>query len=233
MINCNDTNCTLEEVQMFDSRGELGINTGVTDKLEKITPQDQIQWSGERLLDTFIDPSFNPSRNIAFVKRIAIENFLSIDTGPFGDLFSASSRSPMRILYSRDFLAIIKKYTKYQEILKKSYFDTLRQDLTSLAQNYAFRRPSEVYDFLNDNVSLLPLLQEANREIRDYFPEENLILEVVADPEVDNIKELVVFIQTTINPDEALNKLEMLDENWWLDASLETFGKICIHLEFQ
>jgi len=143
------------------------------------------------------------------------------------------AEDPKHFVHTPDFSARTKKYTEVSELIKQSYLENLRRDLTSLSQNYTFRRSSEVLEFLSDNVSLMPLIEEAYRKIREYFPEEKLILEVVADPEVDNEKELMIFIHTTLNPDEALERLDMLDENWWLDASLEAGEKLCVHMEFQ
>jgi hypothetical protein len=76
-------------------------------------------------------------------------------------------------------------------------------------------------------------LVEAYDNIEAFFPSAELILEVVTDPEAKRDKELVVFIHTSLTPDEALDKLERLDRNWWLDASLDAGGKLCIHLEFE
>jgi len=74
---------------------------------------------------------------------------------------------------------------------------------------------------------------EAYGKIREYFPSAKLILEVVADPEADKEKELVIFIRTNLPPDEALDRLELLDRNWWLDASLDSGEKLCIHVGFE
>lgn len=104
---------------------------------------------------------------------------------------------------------------------------------SDLSKIYTFRKPSEVSEFLRDNHFLISLLVEAYDNIEAFFPSAELILEVVTDPEAKRDKELVVFIHTSLTPDEALDKLERLDRNWWLDASLDAGGKLCIHLEFE
>jgi len=44
---------------------------------------------------------------------------------------------------------------------------------------------------------------------------------------------LVIFVHTSLSPDDAFSMLELLDEEWWLDASADMNEKICIHVEFE
>ena len=127
------------------------------------------------------------------------------------------------------------RFKELFELIEKDFvgLEYLHRELTLLNRIYTFRKPSEVSDFLSDNVYLVPLLVEAYGKIREYFPSAKLILEVVADPEADKEKELVIFICTNLPPDEALDRLELLDRNWWLDASLDSGEKLCIHVEFE
>ena len=127
------------------------------------------------------------------------------------------------------------RFKELFELIEKVFvgLEYLHRELTLLNRIYTFRKPSEVSDFLSDNVYLIPLLVEAYGKIREYFPSAKLILEVVADPEADKEKELVIFICTNLPPDEALDRLELLDRNWWLDASLDSDEKLCIHVEFE
>ncbi|MCI0692184.1 hypothetical protein L0337_09300 [candidate division KSB1 bacterium] len=75
---------------------------------------------------------------------------------------------------------------------------------------------------------------ETYDKIGNYFgPQPEVVLEVVADPEADDDRELFTFIRTSLPPQEALEKLDQLDENWWLDAGDQADGKLCIHLEFK
>lgn len=106
------------------------------------------------------------------------------------------------------------------------------QQIDSLERLYAFRRREEVVNFLSDNPFLAPLLQDARPQIETYFRSyTQLILEVVTDPEAVDDRELVLFIQTDLPPEEALASLDQLDDNWWLEASRASRGKLCIHVE--
>lgn len=103
----------------------------------------------------------------------------------------------------------------------------------ALEKLYTFRRPMEVSEFLEARPFLVPLLVEAHDKIGEYFePQPEVVLEVVADPEADDERELFAFIQTSLLPEEALDRLERLDDDWWLDAADRGEGKLCLHVEF-
>jgi len=113
--------------------------------------------------------------------------------------------------------------------------------LQQLEQLYIFRGQTEVVQFLEAHPFLVPLLLEAYGKIKTYFSDAQLFLKVVADPEaiddnletLDDHKELVIFIATDLDPDKAIDRLNQLDENWWLDVSDQAEGKLNIHLEFR
>jgi hypothetical protein len=101
-----------------------------------------------------------------------------------------------------------------------------------LERFYVLRRREEVVDFLSDHPFLLALLQDAQGQIETHFRSySQLILEVVTDPEALDDRELVLFIQTELGPEEALASLDRLDENWWFDASRVSRGMLCIDVE--
>ncbi len=102
-----------------------------------------------------------------------------------------------------------------------------------LEQVYHFRKPVEVSLFLEMNPFLIPLLEEAYDHIRKYFPSSNLFLEVIADPEVIDERQLIIFIDANHGLDEASEALDRLDKDWWLDVMERAQEKLCITLEFQ
>jgi hypothetical protein len=121
-------------------------------------------------------------------------------------------------------------------VIEKKVMDIeyLHRELTLLSRLYNIRRESEVFKFLEDKPSLIPLIVEAHKRIRDYFGSSTeLVLEVITDPEATEDYELVIFVRTNLSPDDAFSMLEQLDEEWWLDASSEMREKICIHMEFE
>lgn len=102
-----------------------------------------------------------------------------------------------------------------------------------LERLYVFRNRAEVIWFLEKYPFLVSLLLEAYDKIGKYFPHSPLFLEVFTDSEAVNESQLVIFIATNLTPDKAVERLDQLDEDWWLDALEQSQGKLCINLEFR
>ncbi len=153
----------------------------------------------------------------------------------------------LQILASQAYESLLRKITANYKELLDSILSTFQQeiwretlslypasDLGALEQLYIFRRRSEVTKFLVDNPFLFPFLEEAHEQIRNYFGKSaQVVLEVITDPEVTGDRELVLFVRTSLSPDEAFKKLEQLGEEWWLDAPANARKKLCIDVEFE
>lgn len=128
----------------------------------------------------------------------------------------------------------IKNYEKLCELIEKNFIglEELSRELIYLSKIYKLREPSKVLEFLSNNISLIPVVVEAYEKIKKYFPQADAVLEVISDPEATN-EELVIFIRTSLSPDEAFKRLEQFDKDWWLDTSLKAGEKLCIHVEFK
>jgi len=108
------------------------------------------------------------------------------------------------------------------------------EELDILEQLYSLRKRSEVMKYLANNFFLFPFLQDVYEQIRSYFGKSGQpILEVVTDPEAIEDQELVIFIHTTLSADEAIERLEQFDEQWWLNAPVNIRKKLCIDVEFE
>lgn len=97
---------------------------------------------------------------------------------------------------------------------------------------FAVRERKEVKRFLGESPFLIPLLMEIHTKIQEYFPGTKSVLEVVADPEEKDDVQMVLYIKTDFQPEEALARLHCFDEEWWLDAMDQASNKLCVHLEF-
>jgi hypothetical protein len=91
------------------------------------------------------------------------------------------------------------------------------RDLKQIEQYYQLPRREEVIQWLEQYPVLVPLLLEAHNKIGEYFADAQVSLEVVPDPEVIGYSQLIAFIITGAEPDEAIDQLERFDEGWWLD----------------
>ncbi len=107
------------------------------------------------------------------------------------------------------------------------------RNIRSLEQLYTFRKPQQVSSFLQAHSFLVPLLFEAYIQIEQHFRSNpQVFLQVVTDPEAADDRELFIFIGTNLPPDEALDRLDRLDEEWWFDAMDSSKGGLCIDVEF-
>ncbi len=120
-------------------------------------------------------------------------------------------------------------------------YEASPQALTSASSNafysnienlYIFRDADEVTSFLEENPFLLPLLVESYPYIKKHFPDADVFLEVVHDPEIIGYTQLVAFIAVKQTAEEASQALDRLDEEWDPDAMERTEDKLCITLEF-
>ena len=105
-------------------------------------------------------------------------------------------------------------------------------DIEALEQLYTFRGRSEILEFLTQHPFLIPILLEAPKKIRQYFPDSQLFLEVERDPEVIDWIMLVLSILMKLDPNDAVDKLNQLDWNWGLHNSYEVRSKFITTLEY-
>ena len=100
-----------------------------------------------------------------------------------------------------------------------------------LEDGYVFEDKREVLRFVKKNRYLLSILEEALDIIPKYFAKEELLLEVMQDPEEDWV-DLALSIQTELDVDKAMEKLDKMDDEWWLSNIQKAKGKLCIRLDF-
>jgi hypothetical protein len=106
--------------------------------------------------------------------------------------------------------------------------------LPKLEEMYTFRNAAAVRSFLLAHLPLIGVLAEAHPYLSKYFgPNPQVALEVVSDPEADEGQDqLFAYILTSLPVDEALAKLDSLDEEWFLDQLDQVDGLFNFNLEF-
>ena len=102
----------------------------------------------------------------------------------------------------------------------------------NLENLYIFRDADDVTSFLEENPFLIPLLQEGYTHIKKYFPDSDVFLKVMHDPEFIGQKQLIAFIAVKLTAEEASQALDLFDEEWGLEAWIIAEDKLCITLEF-
>lgn len=90
--------------------------------------------------------------------------------------------------------------------------------LPGLEDLYTFRNSVAVRHFLLCHPHLIDLLFEAYPHLaRCFGPNPQVALEVVQDPEVADWTQLVAYILTSLPVNQALDRLDRFDDEWFLD----------------
>ncbi len=111
--------------------------------------------------------------------------------------------------------------------------DTRSQRLRRLEEIYFLRDAAAVKRFLHARPQLAEVLLEARVHLQKYFgPDPQVALEVASDPETEGLEELFAYIRTPLPVDEALARLNRLDEEWFLDQLDRVDGQFNFNLEF-
>ena len=105
-------------------------------------------------------------------------------------------------------------------------------DIEYLEKLYTWREKIEVLEFLENYQFLIPILLEAPDKICHYFPEAQLFLECVTDPEGIDDDMLELAICMNLDPDEAVDKLNKFQDDWWLNLSDKIRQPLCPILEY-
>lgn len=81
--------------------------------------------------------------------------------------------------------------------------------------NYKF--DSSVEAFLQEFPFLKQVLEEGYPQMMSLFgAETEIVLKVVIDSEIPDWRTLFAYIWTELDVDEALNRLDQLDDNWYI-----------------
>lgn len=126
--------------------------------------------------------------------------------------------------------------TSYQQTsCSNSYYEDLERFLNFLEgyRNCEVRSIPDLQAFLYDNMFLVPYLFQAFDAIWKAFgADQKVILEVIDNPGLEETKILTIYIVTELEPEEALRRLERIDEEWLLSRLNELSTKLCITVDY-
>lgn len=105
-------------------------------------------------------------------------------------------------------------------------------DTATIERFYTFEQPEVVRGFLDAHEYLLPLVFEAVGEIQQDFPESSLLLAVDMDPD-GTYDQLVMYIETPLSAEQALDRLSRIQQRWWLDALDRAHGQLGLSLTYR
>ena len=103
--------------------------------------------------------------------------------------------------------------------------------ISMLDQN--FHVDSTAFTFLKTHQFLAPLLVSGHPHIRACFPDSDVYIETVVDPETNDNEQVVVAIAPTVPPSEALARYQQLKQQWLIPITHQAQGKIVVLLGYQ
>ena len=98
---------------------------------------------------------------------------------------------------------------------------------------YSLKGKAAVIQFLDEYPFLIPLLLEARKNIRAHFPNSEVSLEVIVDPEAEDDDQLLASVSTSLGAEDVYRRLKEFDRAWWLDALGRSQGLLCISVNLQ
>ncbi|MDQ3322132.1 MAG: hypothetical protein M3525_06845 [Acidobacteriota bacterium] len=129
--------------------------------------------------------------------------------------------------------ALVAPINAVAELIDREIHQKTLEQINVLAREYEIRNPSEVAEFLSENLFLLDLLKKIPAQIRKIFgKKQNLTLQYYFDPEDSSWNKLHVYIPTKFKSRESRNLLEKFGESWWFDNETRADSKIFVNLRF-
>jgi hypothetical protein len=105
--------------------------------------------------------------------------------------------------------------------------------VTWLSRQYEIREPIQVKSFLSGNNTLRRMLSTIYSKIRKEFPSEKITLEVFSDSPHSSEKDIVVSVMTSLPVDDAIERLDKVEDVRWDQESKDPYVNICVRLDYQ
>ena len=103
--------------------------------------------------------------------------------------------------------------------------------MSELGRDFEIPDEEDIQAFLGRYPNVGSLLPEIRREIRKYFGDEKVNLELFYDPEwEDDDPPLFLNIQTHFGAGEALTRLKQFDHDWWLERLKQTKAPLVVSI---
>ncbi len=129
--------------------------------------------------------------------------------------------------------ALSKFFSLLQEVHSNIMQVTAANTASSIEGLYSLRGKAAVARILDEHSFLIPLLMEAREKLDVYFPNSEVSLEVIVDPETEGAYQLLAAVSTSLPAKDAYRRLKEFDRDWWLDEMGRSQGLLCISIEVQ
>ena len=98
-------------------------------------------------------------------------------------------------------------------ILSSKYYDSFEFKFNDLSDSFKLINPNEIYDFILLNDDLFDYLDRITYLLHEYFYERKYYLEFSLDPEISNLSQLVLYVESNeVSFDEDWDLLRNLNK---------------------
>lgn len=109
----------------------------------------------------------------------------------------------------------------------------LQDRINKVMDNFELGFGDGVQDFLQNNPSVLPLVNETYSKIFELIPETTKVaLEVFVDPE-SNQENIIAKIYSNLSFDDAIEKLDIFDKEWFAEQFIESEMLFNVSIDFE
>ena len=160
-----------------------------------------------------------------------IDNDVLYNVNPTESIVKEDNENINRILRLMDMNCQIPSHI----IAPVTNFEILNYDnemkIQGVKKEVEFDQYLEIKNFLISNDFLIDIIKQAIKKVKLLFKNENLKLEIIHDPEIENYTILALKILTVRDVDEVLNLMNELND-WWITASSKVRNKFIIEEEY-
>jgi hypothetical protein len=112
--------------------------------------------------------------------------------------------------------------------MTSQYHETAIEELKQL---YTLRNEAQIIPFLEDTPLLYGFLHEVYPTLQQYFSNETYILEFMAIPDEAKVEKLFIYIETRQSVDFAMDVLDQLTKEYWLDLDFSIRQAVVVDVE--
>jgi hypothetical protein len=106
-------------------------------------------------------------------------------------------------------------------------------EIDTIDKLFKVQKPDKVKQFLSGNKTLVKMISSIYAKIRKEFPSENIILDAVSDSPLSREKDIVISVSTSLSVDEAIERLDRVEDVRWDKGSKDPYVDICVKLKYQ
>ncbi len=158
---------------------------------------------------------------------ISIEEIAKNDAEEMTRIFNTTRSTNGQLDFTQSELISFNLYLQSEEGIYE-------KKIANLKKLIEFYSSPEITSFLLKNHFLLDIIEEAVKKIKHLFRDEKLKLALERDPEISSDSGVLSLrISTKKSPKEALELLDKLNEEWWLQVKPRTKQKLIIEEEYE